>query len=503
MGDEPVQMAVIAFLSDPATHAGNPVDRISTHGAHVFMAGAKAFKLKRAVILPFLDFSTVEKRQAMLAKELTLNRSLGADIYEEVRPIRRGARGLPTFGGDGEILDWVLVMRRFPQADLLDNLAARGALTVEMIDILAARVSDMHAGAAPRRGGGGKSFAEAALDNIGALRAASLPRAALDVLDHRLRRGLAHLADHLNRRAADGHVRRCHGDLHLGNIVLIDGAPTPFDALEFDDDLATGDVYYDLAFTIMDLEHRGHPELANRLLNRYLAATGDIEGLRGLHLFIAIRALVRAKVAAISAGPSGTGASLATALSYLSLAEQHLVPTPARLIGVGGLSGTGKSVLAVQLSPRLGPPPGAIVLRSDIIRKILAGVPETTRLGKEFYTAAFSTRVYEHLLASAKTVLESGLSVVVDAVFGQERERAMLERIAKDTATAFTGLWLEAPLAVRLSRVASRTHDASDADAAVAEMQEHQVHEIAGWLRCDAGGTPEDTLERATQFAAG
>jgi len=348
------------------------------------------------------------------------------------------------------------------------------------------------------------AFRRAALDNVDALRAANLPADLVARLDRALTFALDAAAAHLDRRAAGGFVRHTHGDLHLGNMALLAGKPTPFDALEFDPALATGDTYYDLAFVLMDLEHRNLRPLANRLLNRYVGLTDDIEGIRALPLFLAVRAAVRAKVAAIAAEQALDAESKATArekaLSYATLALEYLNPVKPCLVGVGGLSGTGKSALARALAPTVSQSPGAIVLRSDVIRKRQCGVTETTRLPKTAYTAAASASVYAQIFVDARRCLAAGASVIADAVFAAPAERRALEDIAAAAAVPFAGLWLDAPLAIRLARVRCRVGDASDADPAVAQAQERYDLTSLTWSLCDAGGTADQTLEQARQL---
>ncbi|MDX2145762.1 MAG: AAA family ATPase [Rhodospirillaceae bacterium] len=492
---EAAQTAAIDFLASPATHGGAAVERISTHGAHVFMAGDRAYKLKRAVKLPFMDFSTIERRRAALEAELDLNRRTAPTLYIEVRAIRRGADGRPGFAGPGDVLDWVLVMRRFEQAALLDAVAVRGELTAAIIDDLADVVAAMHAAAPIVRRAEGAYFSATALDNLAPLRAAPIDQAAVERLAVAIAGACRSASAHLDARARAGFVRHCHGDLHLRNIVMLDGQPVPFDALEFDAGLATGDVYYDLAFLLMDLEHRGLRPLAHRLFNRYVTGADDLEGLLALPVFLAVRAAVRAKVAALSAAP-------AEAAGYVALANGYLPAPKPRLIAVGGLSGTGKSSVAMRLAPSLAPAPGAVVLRSDVHRKRLFGIPDTARLPPEAYTPEAGARVYGELARLARRVLAAGHGVVVDAVFAKPDERAMVEHVARGIGVPFLGLWLEAPLAVRESRVGIRVRDASDADAAVARAQERYDIGALAWSRIDAGGALDEVCARVVAAAA-
>jgi len=501
--DEDQQAATIAFLSDPATHGGSPVERLSTHAAHIFLAGDLAFKLKRAVNLSFLDFSTCAKRQAMLEKELRINGATAPGLYLAVKPLFQDSGGRVSFAASGSPVDWVLVMRRFPQEALLDNLAQRGALDDSTIDALANSIAAMHRRAPLTRGRHAAYFRQMALDNVDALRNTPLEQAVIERVEIGLRKQLDALADHLDLRTAQGFVRRCHGDLHLGNIVILDGKPTPFDALEFDDALAQGDVYYDLAFLLMDLEHRGLRPLANRLLNRYVSNTDDIEGLRALRLFIGIRALIRAKVAAIAAAQSPQPAQHWTiAKAYLELAAEVLKTTMPRLIGIGGLSGTGKSALAAGLAPLIEPTPGALLLRSDVLRKRLSGVNETTRLPRESYTPAFSAEVYARLCADAGRGLASGVNVIADAVFAHLSERQALEEVAVNKGVPFVGIWLEAPLGVRMSRVGARVRDASDADIEVVKLQAGYETGTISWKTCDVSGPKDANLQNVLTIVA-
>jgi hypothetical protein len=303
----------------------------------------------------------------------------------------------------------------------------------------------------------------------------------------------------LAARERDGLVRRCHGDLHLGNIVLIDGSPILFDAIEFDARIATSDVFYDLAFLLMDLIERGLTPAANRVLNRYLLETKrleDLDALAALPLFMSVRAAIRAKVTAARRKHSPAPEQAAQgARDYFALAQRLLAPVAARLIAVGGLSGSGKSLLARALAADIPPAPGAVLLRSDIERKMLFGAAETEKLAPQAYAREATARVYATLEQKARRVLAAGHSAIVDAVFADPAERAAIARAAG--GAAFQGLFLTADLETRLARVGSRIADASDADAAVARRQEQYELGNLDWRTIDASGTPEETLRRA------
>jgi hypothetical protein len=310
----------------------------------------------------------------------------------------------------------------------------------------------------------------------------------------------------LEERGRHGFVRRCHGDLHLANIVSIDEQPVLFDAIEFDAQMATVDVLYDLAFTLMDLLHHDQPVAANIVLNRYLAATPleNLDALSALPLFMSIRAAIRAHVALARLKPqhSDDPCVLDDAQRYFELARTLIHPPAARLIAVGGLSGTGKSVLARALAPIVMPLPGAVVLRSDLVRKQMFGVNDTHRLPPSAYTPEVAARVYETLTQRAQRVLAQGHSAIIDGVFAREDERGAVAALARQRNVPLTGLFLVADLATRQARIGSRHGDASDATQEVAAQQEHYNIGHIAWATIDASGTPEQTLQRCRDAIA-
>ncbi|QCG94193.1 hypothetical protein E6C67_09675 [Azospirillum sp. TSA2s] len=500
------QEEAIAFLGDPRTHGGQPVERIDTHAALVFLAGDRALKLKRAVRYPYLDYSTVAKRHAACVAELAINRRTAPTLYRGVVAIRREADGrlrLDEEGGEaaGDAIDWLVSMARFPDEALFDRMAERGGLTPVLMRRLAERIAAFHRDAAPRPDGGGVEALRAVADgNLEDLRAAPdlFPADAVARLAEHTGAALDRLAPLLEARRRDGFVRHGHGDLHLRNIVLLDGEPTLFDAIEFDEVLAVADVFYDLAFLLMDLDHRGLRPLGNAVLNRYLEETEDYGGLAALPLFLSLRAAVRAKVSAAALRLGGKAEGLAQeARRYLDQALAALDPTPARLVAVGGLSGTGKTKLAKGIAPDLGPSPGAVVLRSDVLRKRLCGVADTDRLPADGYAPAVTERVYDELYRRAAAVLAAGHAVVVDAVSARPDERRRIEGVAADAGVRFDGIWMEAPLSERVERVTNRRNDASDATADVVERQESYDLGTIDWTRLDSGRVAVDVLDDA------
>lgn len=501
--DPGAQREVIEFLGRQETYGPDveSVTRIDTHGAIVFLAGDHAYKLKRAVRFPYMDYSTAERRRTMCEAELRINRRTAPMLYERVAPITRGDHGL-RIGGDGPALDWLVIMRRFDQAGLFDRLAAEGRLTPALIAEVAAVVAAFHRDAEPRPDFGGASGLAWVVDGNRAGLDAAPDLFDVDrgrAFDAACRSALAGLGALLDARRDQGYVRHCHGDLHLRNICLIDGRPVLFDAIEFNDKVANIDTMYDFAFLLMDLERRALRDLGNVALNAYLDASEDYGGVAALPLFLACRAGVRAQVAAPAARAqteaAARAAMIAEARDTLDLAAAFLSPAPARLVAVGGLSGSGKSTVARLVAPSLGRAPGAVVLRSDVIRKRLAGVGPTTRLEPSAYSRENAARVYDSLVDTARRIAASGQSVVVDAVFARPEERDAAERAARAANVPFLGVWLEAPAATLAARIDARRGDASDATVGVLRRQLDYELGMIRWRRVDASGTAAATAD--------
>jgi uncharacterized protein len=492
------QEAVLAFLAKGTDRAPTRVD---THASIVFLEGDRVLKIKRAVRLPFLDYSTLEKRKHACQEELLVNRPLAPAIYRRVVPITQGSQGLEIDGG-GEVMEWAVEMARFDEQKTFDHLALRGEITPELGERLAEVMLAAHA-SAPRSDGSSWLASIAGLidRNTDKFRAvASLPHDAVEQLHAASHQ---HMNEHfalLQQRAAKGQMRRCHGDAHLGNIVLIDGKPVQFDAIEFDPVIATTDVLYDLAFPLMDLVHCGEASPANRLFNRYLQATWADSGdaLRLLPLFLSIRAAIRAHVQFTKHEQSAASAVAAQAKSYFDLSLRLILPEQPSLVAVGGRSGTGKSVLARGLAATLTPPPGGLVLRSDVIRKELFGVDPLTALPETGYAPEVTARVYQTMIERAVAVLKQDTSVVLDAAYLRAAEREPLPTLARVSGAAFHALFLDADINVRLNRIATRGKDASDANRDVVLKQESYDIGALDWPVVDASGSPEQTLARAT-----
>ena len=316
MTTEASQQPVIDFLNDPANHGGAPVKRIDTHAASVFLAGERALKIKRAVRFPFLDFSTLAKRKTACEAEIAVNRAFAPSIYRGEVPITREPNGQLAIGGKGEPVEWAVEMQRFDESQTLDNLAETGRIDEALADALGRAVAAAHR-VAPTAADAqfAETFAKIIAQNEAEL--ASEPDLfslqELRALAAATRDAFERVRPLLQARERAGLVRRCHGDLHLGNIVLIDGKPVLFDAIEFDDRIATGDVFYDLAFLLMDLIERGLHRAANIVFNRYLTDTQrihDLDALAALPLFMSVRAAIRAKVTAARRRHNGSRTEL-------------------------------------------------------------------------------------------------------------------------------------------------------------------------------------------------
>ncbi len=471
----PAQAEVAAFLAGLAGAAP-----IETHISAVFVGLDTAWKMKKAVALGFLDFSSLEARAHFCQRELELNQPAAPGIYRDVVAITRALDGSLQEDGDGEVVEWVLRMAPIPAGDFLDAVAARGALTPELLDGLGDSLFALHQAAPLVTGLDAPAAMVQVLDgNLRAARAAGLPEAALAPLATRFQAALEGVAPKLAARSAEGRIRRCHGDLHLGNLCLWQGKPTPFDALEFDEALARIDTGYDLAFLLMDLDQQAGRAAANRAFNRTLARSGDYGVLGPLPLWLGLRALVRAHVQAARGRDGG---------ALLRAAADYLAPPPARLIAVGGLQGTGKSTLARGLAPALGAAPGALLLRSDELRKRRFGLAPEEPLPPAAYTEAVSSATHEELFTIAEAALRQGHAVALDAMFLDPRHRLKAAEIAARVGVPFQGFWLEAPMEVLKSRILARRGDASDATIAVLERAAQADPGPIDWHRLDAAG---------------
>ncbi len=488
------QTEVVTFLSDPATHGCDAdIELITTHSAHVFLTRDLAFKIKRAVKYNYLDFTTLEKRREVIERELALNAPAAPMIYDRVVAITREASDQLALDGKGEPVEYALRMHRFPHKAELTCIADAGNLTTKIAEKLGAAAAEYHAAAERREIDGAVligEITEELRDAFSGMKA-SLGQDRLAEFFERTEQVFTNVAPMLSRRAKAGHVRRCHGDLHLKNLVIIEGETVPFDALEFDERLGTCDVFYDLAFLVMDLLHRGLTDQANVVLNRYLWETEDFAGLAALPLFLSIRAAIRSMVAVQTASGTASEEIASDARNYLNQAIDYLSPLPPRIVAIGGVSGTGKTTIATRIAPGLGRAPGAVHLRSDLQRKRLFGVDPFERLPDEAYRPEATRDVYARLVNRAEQVLRSRHSVIVDATFLSEFQRAAFRSLADRMEVPFDGIWLSADPATLTRRVDTRSGDASDADVDVLRAQLEREKMPVDWVCVDAGGHVE------------
>ena len=464
---------------------GRPADKvIETSIAKVFLFAARVLKLKKPVDFGFLDFTTVEQRRWASEREVTFNRETAPDLYRGAHAITREADGGLALDGAGEAVDWVVEMRRFDDSTLLSRDPA--SIDGAMAEMLGRQIARFHVAAQTCEVGAGRDCLAYVLDSNASLlrrKAEVLGREAVERLIADTRAEFDRVAGLLLARGAAGFVRRCHGDLHLGNIAVERGKPLLFDCIEFNDTFSRIDVLYDFGFLLMDLGFRDARPAANRALNAWLdeaARTFAIvplyRGLRVLPLVQAVRAAVRCHVTV-------NQDETALARRYLAVAQQHLAPAPPRLMAVGGYSGAGKTTFARAHAARMGAAPGAVVLRSDEIRKRLWGRQPLERLPPEAYAPGQSERVYAALFEAARHALAAGCAVVLDAAFLRPHERAAAQALGAECEVPFEGVWMTAPPETLRARIAARTDDASDADLRVLEGQlAMDVGEIA-WRR--------------------
>ena len=495
------QEEVFALLSRGTTFGVDHVDIIETHASAVFLAGDRAYKLKKAIRYSYLDYSTRELRRLNCQAEVAINSRFAPALYIGVVAVTREADGTLALSGNGSPVDWLVVMRRFEQDSQFDRMAELDTLNADIMRRLADRIAEAHDQAQSRSDRGGIVGLRRAIDiTVDNLRLAApdvLPRDRAELWIERAAASLDRWTELLERRRSDGHVRQCHGDLHLRNICLLDGEPLLFDAIEFDESLSTTDVLYDLAFLLMDLVNRGLGTLANLVFNRYFDRRDEACGLPVLPLFQSVRAAIRAQVtAAADAHRHGMGSAdlSGEARQYLELALKLLEPPPPRLVAVGGFSGSGKSTLSYALAPSIGAVPGARVLRTDVLRKRAAGVAPEAPLPAEFYTPERHEETYRALVNETRNCLKGGQAVIVDAVFGRASERAAIEAVAREVGVPFAAIWLAAGENVLERRIELRQSDASDATAEVVRSQIASGEPPRNWLWVDAEGDPRSVL---------
>lgn len=463
----PHSTLIATLLGNPALfpHPAKRVQLCETHISWILLAGRYAYKIKKPVDFGFLDFSDSAKRRFFCLEELRLNRRLAASMYIDVLPIG-GRPEAPVFGRQ-PAFEFAVVMRRFGADKTLDALLKRDRLPASVLDALACKVAAFHAGLAPDQSrpiSNGTILAQA-MDNFSQL--SSLlsvnDQAELSRLRNACQKQFEVHRASFEQRWQQGMIRECHGDLHLGNLVMLRGVPTPFDGIEFSPELRWIDVISDIAFLVMDLLRRQRTDLAYRFLNAYLQIGGDYQGVAVLRFYLGYRAMVRAKVAALQVRQQPT-ADFTACRHYLDLTAQIFNPQRPALLITHGLPGCGKTTLSQSLLERLP----AIRLRSDIERKRLYG-----EACPQLYSTQATEHTYRHLLAQSRLLLQSGFSVIVDAAFLKRRERAQFRALARQLGLPMAILSIqldEASSVQRLKQRQSEGRDASDADESVYRM---------------------------------
>lgn len=476
------QSALIAALktAEAYPHSVSSIEIFETHISWVITTGARAYKIKKAVKLDFLDFSTLELRRHYCQEELRLNRRWAPELYLDVVPIG-GSYEHPSVGGDGSAIEYALQMVQFPQSAQLDNQLNAGRLREKDLFALAETIAGHHAGA---------TVIEYANDSesVRKVRAPMLENFAplqqvidMDLL-HRVQQWTANclleLKPALIQRRRDGFVRECHGDLHLANLVRLSGGIVPFDCVEFSAELRNIDVISDIAFLAMDLVAQARQDLAYAFLNRYLECTGDYAGMGVFGLYFVYHAMIRAKVAAIRSTerplPELRQQDIEDLKHNLAVAARWIEAPRPRLIAMHGYSGSGKTWLSSQLMSQLP----AVRIRSDVERKRRLGLEETAGTesapGSGIYTEGARAGIYEYLMETAERLLEAGFSVIVDASFLRRADRQRVVRLAErqDVACVFVDTWADHDeLRRRLQERGKRGTDASEADISVLEHQ--------------------------------
>lgn len=473
------QDLVVQFLLDPDTHGGTPVEHIQTHISHIFLAGDHAYKMKKAVTLPFVDFSSLDARLNACRGEIEVNSRTAPDIYLDVVAVNASAGNL-TLGGDGEPVEYLVRMHRFPQDSLLDRIAAEHRLTPALVRRIADKAAELHLSADRHPAGTlSEDFEKTATDLLSRLNSADcsdVTRTRLHRLGMLIQSALNDRMPEIRARARHGAVRHGHGDLHLGNLCVFNGNVRLFDAIEFEPRFSHIDILYDIAFVAMDLLHRGCNPEAILMLGRYLSATRDYAGVDNLRLFMAVRAGVRALVALLGSAPGRE----TLACEYLDLAIDILDrPRTPRLIAIGGRSGTGKSTLALALAPELATAPDVIVLRADELRKRMFDVAPEDRLPASAYTAEVTGQVYRRLFRDAARTVCNGATAILDASFLNPAHCADFMALGQQSGVSTTGIWLTAATDVLANRLEQRRGDASDADPAVMLGQQEPVADLS------------------------
>lgn len=455
-----------------------PIELLQTHISYILLAGDYAYKVKKSLDFGFLNYSTLEKRKHFCFEELRLNQRAAADLYLEVLPITQLGQQV-QLAGAGEAVEYTVKMRRFPQHTLLSHRFEQGDLTESLVQDLAIAIAAFHQSAYSddyiRSFGTVAAIREAFDENYEQTKAyigGPQTQQQFDETRAYTDRFFAERQDLFQQRVEDGWIRECHGDLHLGNICDWNNQLYLFDCIEFNESFRFVDVMFDIAYIVMDLEAGHRPDLSALFLNTYVEQTGDWQGLEVLPIYVSRQTYVRAKVTSFMLGDPSVSdddkaQASAKAARYYELAWRYAQPKAGQLILMTGLSGSGKSTTARRLAGQLG----ALQIRSDAVRKHLAGIPLNERGGDELYTPEMSQKTYDRLLSLGVQLANQGYTVILDAKY----DRAVLRQEAIAQAQAhhlpIHLIYCDAPLEVRRDRLNTRSGDIADATAALLPKQ--------------------------------
>jgi aminoglycoside phosphotransferase family enzyme/adenylate kinase family enzyme len=492
MNDLLTMNVLLENLQNPAlySHPVTQFEVIETHISWVLLTGNYAYKIKKPVNFGFLDFSTLGKRHYYCEEELRLNRRLASELYLEVVVIT-GDEEAPQINGNGQIFEYAVKMRQFPQSNVLNNLLKSGQLGAEDIDELAGVIANFHANIEiaddSMNFGMPEKIIKPVLENFLQIRQSLIHplNEGLRLLEEWSRLEHQRLVSVFEYRKKYGFIRECHGDLHLANIVLFGNKIVPFDGIEFNNNLRWIDVMSEVAFLVMDLKAHQRQDFGFQVLNSYLEQTGDYLGLQVLRFYCAYRAMVRAKINILNCQQHKDEQSFSKAYQeynhYLQLASEYTQMGSRKLVICHGLSGSGKTIVSQLLLQYLP----AIRIRSDVERKRLFGMDPQARshssLKSGLYSPEVNEQTYLHLLELAKNIINSGFSVIVDATFLKHQQRRLFQNLALELNIPLTIVSCQAKDAVLRERVINREqtgNDASEAGVAVLELQKRETQPL-------------------------
>ena len=456
-----------------------PIGVIQTHISYIFLTGDYAYKLKKSVDFGFLDFSTLAKRRHFLEEELRLNKAVAPDIYLEVLPITK-EQGNYRLNGAGEVVEYVLKMRQFPQENLFINMFDRGILTAEHLRELGKVVANFHQNCETnyyiRTFGTIEQIQKSINDNykhtikyIGIVQTQEQYENTKEFSDRFLKENEKIFLDRIEQNK----IRECHGDLHLKNICWWHNKIYLFDRIEFNEPFRYVDVIYDVAFTVMDLDGKGKKDLGNIFLNSYLEETGDWEGTQVLPLYLSRQAYVRAKVTSFllddpAISPEEKEQAAISASGYYKLAWEYAQKRQGKLILMSGLSGSGKTTVGQKLAEELN----GIQIRSDAVRKHLAGIALHERGDETLYSLEMTKKTYDRLLELGKVLVKQGFTVILDAKYDRTCWREQAISFARTENVPLEIVYCTAPIEVLRDRLSQRDQDISDATPELLDRQQ-------------------------------